>query len=121
MSTATQAPTAVIGTQRRVGGGSGPHHQPAMHGLNVSPSSNAQWFYDRRARLIVEVVNTVVALLPIDGFGDWNIRDQYAPVQGVARGTPDNQQRPIHALQRPHGSLYDDDIRMAAVAQPRGP
>lgn len=92
-------------------------HTNTSHGcLNVSPS-NAQWFYDHVKRGdIVEVVNTVGGTLPgIDGLGDWNIPwDQWRAGNAKAcapRGTPDNQQRLIHALQRPHGSLYDDDIR----------
>lgn len=50
-------------------------HTNTSHGcLNVSPS-NAEWFYDHsKSGDIVEVVNTVGAILPgTEGLGDWNI------------------------------------------------
>lgn len=92
-------------------------HTNTSHGcLNVSPS-NAQWFYDHVKRGdIVEVVNTVGGTCRgSTGSAIGTFRGTsgapVTPRRKRAARTPDNQQRLIHALQRPHGSLYDDDIR----------
>ncbi len=103
---------------QRQTGRSGPPQHTAMAAWNASPS-NAVVLRPYRAR---RHRGSDTGGTPAGDRRARRLEHAQGPVGAVLRRAARNARQPtalwIHALQRPHGSLYDDDIRYRS-AQPR--